>query len=310
MTELGGWITVTTDANRKVGACGKVRPDMELAIVDDDDNVLPAGTRGQIVARPRRPHVIFDGYHGRPDITLAKMSNLWFHTGDLGELDDDGFLTFHGRADEMIRRAGENVQPTDIEDIIAGMPGVREAVAVGVPDEIMGQEIKLVVVVQPGVELSAREVVDYATAKLPRFAQPRYVEILDKPLPRTSTQKIVRAAVRTFTRRSMTCSRPRHDGKAHHDGSPDVCTARFTALRYALRTSAGVVHERRARHWHHRPMIETHSVTTDYHPGIGGTAVAFYTPMLTYRAIESAIREDALCHRRRFASVTVSSRRS
>jgi acyl-CoA synthetase (AMP-forming)/AMP-acid ligase II len=196
MTELGGWITVTTGADRKVGACGKVRPDMELAIVDDDDNVLPARTRGQIVARPRRPHVIFSGYHGRPDITLAKTSNLWFHTGDLGELDEDGFLTFHGRADEMIRRAGENVQPTDIEDIIAGMRGVREVVAVGVPDEIMGQEIKLVVVVQPGAELSARDVVDYAKAELPRLAQPRYVEILETPLPRTSTQKIVRAAVR------------------------------------------------------------------------------------------------------------------
>jgi crotonobetaine/carnitine-CoA ligase len=196
MTELGGWITVTTDANRKVGACGKVRPDMELAIVDDDDNVQPAGTRGQIVARPLRPHVIFDGYHGRPEITLAKMSNLWFHTGDLGELDDDGFLLFHGRADEMIRRAGENVAPTDIEDVIAGMPGVREAVAVGVPDEVMGQEIKLVVVAHPGAEVTALDVIDYVKARLPRLAHPRYVEILDAPLPRTSTQKIMRAAVR------------------------------------------------------------------------------------------------------------------
>jgi acyl-CoA synthetase (AMP-forming)/AMP-acid ligase II len=196
MTELGGWITVSTKADRKVGACGKVRPDMELAIVDDGDNVLPPGSRGQIVARPRRPHVMFEGYHQRPATTLAKLSNLWFHTGDLGELDDDGFLTFHGRADEMIRRAGENVQPTDIEDIITGLSGVREAVAVGVPDEIMGQEIKLVVVAEPGSGLSFDDVLEYARAKLPRFAQPRYVEILETDLPRTSTQKIVRAAVR------------------------------------------------------------------------------------------------------------------
>lgn len=190
MTELGGWVTVTDAAGGKVGACGRPRPDVEIAIVDSADAVLGPGEIGQIVVRPREPSVIFDGYHGRPELTLAKLRNLWFHTGDLGEFDHDGYLHFHGRADDLIRRGGENIAPADIEAIVRLHPDVDEVAVVGVDDQVMGQEVKLVVVPRPGSEVDPADLADFLSGRVPKFAKPRYLEIR-QDLPRTPTQKIL-----------------------------------------------------------------------------------------------------------------------
>lgn len=212
MTEVGGWVTVTEAATAKIGACGRVRPDIELAIVDADDTVLSPGEIGQIVIRPLAPSVIFDGYNGQPELTLAKFGNLWFHTGDLGMLDHDGYLYFHGRADDMIRRGGENITPADIEAVVCEYPEVDEAAVVGVDDQVMGQEVKVVVVPRAGGTVEPGALADFLAERVPKFARPRYVEVR-RELPRTPTQKILVKELRNIDA-GVTDLRPRPTPKA------------------------------------------------------------------------------------------------
>lgn len=189
MTETGGWLTATRTGDRRTGTCGVVRPDMELSILGADDSAVPTGVVGEIAVRPLLPNVLFDGYHSRPELTLEKFRNLWFHTGDLGSVDSDGFLSFHGRADDQIRRGGENLQPAEIEAVISLHPRISEVAVVGVPDEVMGQEIKFVLVPDPDSAPCLSELEDYWQERLPRTAWPRYLE-LRTSLPKTPTQKI------------------------------------------------------------------------------------------------------------------------
>ncbi len=187
MTETGGWLTANRVGARRRGSCGTVRPDMQCAILDAEDEVLATGEIGQIAVRPSRPNVMFHAYHARPELTLQQWHNAWFHTGDLGELDADGYLYFRGRLDDVIRRGGENISPTDVEAVLSQHPLITEVAVVGVPDEVMGEEVKAVIVPLPGFDpLSVR---NHLQDRLPRFAWPRYVELREQ-LPKTPTQKI------------------------------------------------------------------------------------------------------------------------
>ena len=160
---------------------------MQVAVVDDDDELLPDTQIGEIVVRPQRPGVLFSGYYGRDDLTVARSGNLWFHSGDLGWFDVDGFLHFVGRKDHRIRRGGENIDPNDVEETLLHHPALREAAVVGVSDEVMGQEVKAVLVID--VPLDPTELADFLGDRLPRFAWPRFVEVRES-IPKTSTQKI------------------------------------------------------------------------------------------------------------------------
>jgi acyl-CoA synthetase (AMP-forming)/AMP-acid ligase II len=190
MTETGGYATISTREHRRRGACGRVRPDMQLAVVDDADRPVPPGQEGQIVLRPVEPHVMFSGYHRRAESTLASYGNLWFHTGDLGHLDEDGFLHFHARSTAIIRRGGQNISPSDVERALAMYPGVEEAAVVGVPDDVMGQEVKAVLVLESGCRLDVADLRSFLRAEIAAYAIPRYVEVVDR-LPKTATQKVL-----------------------------------------------------------------------------------------------------------------------
>ncbi|MET7994746.1 AMP-binding protein [Amycolatopsis sp. NPDC005232] len=194
MTETGGWVTANRSGQRRRGTCGTVRPDMDLAILDVNDVPVAPGEPGQICVRPREAFVLFDGYHGKAELTLQKFRNLWFHTGDMGAVDDEGYLVFHGRADDMIRRAGENVRPADVEAAIAEHPAVDEVAVVGVPDEVVGQEVRAVVV--PHGEFDPLGLPAFLDGKLPKFAWPRYISVRPA-LPKTATQKVRSALLRT-----------------------------------------------------------------------------------------------------------------
>jgi acyl-CoA synthetase (AMP-forming)/AMP-acid ligase II len=187
MTETGGWVTANrADAPRR-GSCGTVRPDMTMVIADDDDNPLPPGEVGQILVRNEIPSVLLDGYHNRPELTLAKFRNLWWHTGDAGRVDEDGYLYFLGRQDDVIRRGGENVSPADVEQVLIQHPLVDEVAVVGIPDPDLGQEIKAVVVPLPGFEPAS--LLPLCEELLPRLAWPRYVAQRSS-LPKTATHKV------------------------------------------------------------------------------------------------------------------------
>lgn len=189
MTEIGCFVVCNSLTDYRMDTCGKARSDMEVAIVDSDDRLLDPGAQGEIVVRPREPYVIMSGYYKQPELTLQASGNLWFHTGDRGSLDLDGFLHFHGRLKELIRRGGEMISPVEIETKLRGMPGVLDCAVVGVADPLQGEEVKVVIVA--GKEMTAGAVVAFLADKVPRYMVPRYVEFM-AAIPKTETQKIQR----------------------------------------------------------------------------------------------------------------------
>lgn len=189
MTEVGGWVSGSTAAERRLGACGRVRPDMDVRILDADDVPLPAGARGEIAVRPAAPNVILMGYYRKAEEFAKASRNFWFHTGDMGSFDADGYLHFHGRAKEIIRRGGEMIAPDELEQHLRKLDGVADCAVVAVPDPIMGDEIKAVVVAAAGFDLAA--IRPHLAAYVPAYMLPRYAERIAQ-IPRTQTQKILR----------------------------------------------------------------------------------------------------------------------
>jgi acyl-CoA synthetase (AMP-forming)/AMP-acid ligase II len=193
MTEVGGWTCGNTVAASRFGSVGLPRDDMEIRVVGADDRPLPPGEVGEILVRPREPDVILMGYYKKPQQTLDSMRNLWFHTGDLGSFDEDGYLYYRGRSKELIRKSGEMISPVEIETCLLRMPGVKDCAVVPVPDPITGDEIKAVVVVDDALEeaLEHATVLAYLRERLAPFMLPRYLEF-SALVPRTETEKIQR----------------------------------------------------------------------------------------------------------------------
>lgn len=189
MTEIGGWVSCNTEAEYKLGTCGRLRGSMDVRIFDDDDRELPAGTPGEIVVRSKEPNIILSGYYKKPDAWVQCTRNLWFHTGDRGKFDREGFLYFLGRSKELIRRAGEMISPVEIESKLRILPGVEDCAVVGVPDAILGEEIKAVVVMSEPADPGA--LINHLASLLPGFMLPRYLEFATA-IPKTETEKVQR----------------------------------------------------------------------------------------------------------------------
>jgi acyl-CoA synthetase (AMP-forming)/AMP-acid ligase II len=196
MSETGGWNTMNLPVHEKFGGnVGKVREGFDVRVFDGEDNELPAGTAGEIVIRPNKPFLMFNGYYKRHEETIRDFRNLWFHTGDMGMTDEDGYFYFLGRMKENIRRGGENISPLEIDKVILEHPAVSEVAAVGVSDEIMGEEIKVYIVTKPGESVSAEEIISICQQRLASFMVPRYVEFTSA-LPKTGSEKIQRGELK------------------------------------------------------------------------------------------------------------------
>jgi len=189
MTEVGGWTTANTVDEFRFGSCGKPRADLELRVVDTDDRPVPQGQTGEIVVRPRDPDTILLGYYKKPEQMLESCRNLWFHSGDLGYFDEDGFMYYLGRKKELIRKSGEMISPVEIETVLRRMGAVADCAVVAVPDPVTGDEIKAVIVAQG--EIDAMLVHTFLADKLARFMLPRYIEFV-AAIPKTETEKIQR----------------------------------------------------------------------------------------------------------------------
>nr|WP_238391590.1 MULTISPECIES: AMP-binding protein [unclassified Mycolicibacterium] len=177
-TECDG-VAMDSIEQRRRGAAGRTHDAIEVQVVDENDRPVPVGQTGEILYRPRRPHFTALGYWRRPEATIEAWRNLWFHTGDSGHLDDDGFLYFDGRRTDSFRRRGENISVWELEHSLNTAPGVRECVAIAVRDEHGGEdEIKVFVV--PDVDsLVLEEFIEHCRTVLPRFAVPRYLTLTD-----------------------------------------------------------------------------------------------------------------------------------
>src|SRR3954454_19554774 len=190
MTETGPTIAASWAA-RRAGAAGLPTPWYEAKVVDEHDVEVPAGVTGEIVVRPKLPFVMMERYWGNDAATLASMRNLWFHTGDNAYRDEDGYFWFVARGTDSIRRRGENVSAWEVERVLADHPELLEAAVYGVPSELGGQEVMLACVRRPESEITAEELLDFCTGKMPHFAVPRYVRFMDK-LPRSHAQRVLK----------------------------------------------------------------------------------------------------------------------
>lgn len=179
-----------------LASVGQALPGYELRIVNEHDAPVPPGTMGEIVVRSSEPCAIMRGYDGDAAATLAAWRDLWFHTGDAGFLDAEDNLYFVGRLRDVMRVRGEHVSAFEVEEVFAEAEGVLEVAAIAVPAELGGDDVKVVVVRRPGAKVDPAALIAHAEAKLPRFAVPRYVELVDA-LPKTETNKVRKNVLRT-----------------------------------------------------------------------------------------------------------------
>jgi carnitine-CoA ligase len=199
MTEVTVPVWQPLDEPLRVGCCGRVRDEhFELRVVHPDTDVeVETGHTGELVVRPRAPWTIMAGYLRNPEATLQAWRNLWFHSGDLGYVDEDGYVYFVDRAKERIRRRAENISSYDIEAAALTHPLVTECAAVGVPSEFEGDDdIQLYVILAPGTDLAPEELLAHLAGQLPHFMVPRYLTFVSE-LARTPTGKAQKAALRT-----------------------------------------------------------------------------------------------------------------
>jgi crotonobetaine/carnitine-CoA ligase len=188
MTEIGIPVHVRVD-DRRPGSCGKPMDIYELKLVNENDEEVPPGKTGEIVFRPRVPYVMMSEYYRMPEKTLEVYRNLWFHSGDLGRKDEDGYFYFVDRKKDALRRRGENISSFEVERAINSHPKVFESAAVAVKSELAEDEVKICVVLKGGEALTPEELIAYASERMPYFAVPRYVEFMNE-LPKTPTERI------------------------------------------------------------------------------------------------------------------------
>lgn len=181
------------EGKRRREAVGKpLLPDVHhLRIASENDEPLPAGQIGEITLQSP---ALMAGYYKDPDATARALRGGWLHTGDLGYLDEDGFLYFAGRKKEMIRRAGENIAPGEIETVLSEHPAVQEAIVVGVPDPVREEEVKACIILREGrsdADVPPASIIEHCVERLAAFKVPRYVEYR-RDFPRTPATLRVR----------------------------------------------------------------------------------------------------------------------
>lgn len=184
--------------HEKLGSAGKAIPGVTLEIVGPDAQVLPPRTTGEIVARGDN---IMRGYWRDPEQTARVLRPSGLHTGDLGWMDEDGYLYIVGRQSEMIKSGAHRISPREIEDVIEGVDGVRECAVVGVPDEQLGQAILAIVAPQDGREIDRQVLLRACLEELPRYKLPAHV-LAVVALPRTPAGKVARAELLELWRQS------------------------------------------------------------------------------------------------------------
>jgi crotonobetaine/carnitine-CoA ligase len=176
--------------------CGVARPNALVRIVDANDREQPNGTPGELLVRDEQAWMISPGYLNNAAATLQSWRNLWFHTGDLAKMDDEGYVYFADRISERIRRRAENVSSFEIEAAALSHPSITECAAVGVPSEFESDDdIKLTLVLQKGEILSPEDLMTYLIPLLPHFMVPRYLEYVNE-LARTPTGKIMKGTLK------------------------------------------------------------------------------------------------------------------
>jgi crotonobetaine/carnitine-CoA ligase len=193
----------------RVGSCGKQRPGFQVRLVDEHDREVVTGEIGELIVRSDRPWLLSQGYLGDPAATVRAWRNGWFHTGDALRADEDGYLYFHDRYKDVLRRRGENISSFEVERDVAAFPGIAEVACVAEPGEFGGDdEVKVFVVTDPGVELDYARLVEFLCDRMTYFMVPRYVEVVDE-LPKTPSLRVRKHLLRERGNSTATWDRVR-----------------------------------------------------------------------------------------------------
>jgi Acyl-CoA synthetases (AMP-forming)/AMP-acid ligases II len=180
------------DRKRKFGSVGYPLPHVEVKIVDDNDRTLGPNEHGEICAKG---HCVMKGYWNNPEGTRAAIRDGWLHTGDIGMLDEEGYLYIFDRKKDMIICGGYNIYPVELEDVLYENPKVLEAAVVGIPDKAMGEIPKAFIVLKSGEKADEKEIMDFVKDRLAKYKKLRAVEFLDV-IPKGPTGKILRRSLR------------------------------------------------------------------------------------------------------------------
>ena len=180
------------DQMKRLASAGIPRTDVEVKIVDSNDDALPPGEMGEIVTRS---DLVMRGYWRDPEATAETLRNGWLHTGDVGYIDESGYLFLMDRSKDLIISGGENIYPREIEEVIVQHPAVREVAVIGVPDPVWGESIKAVVSLLPESEVAEMDLIDFCTNHIARYKRPKSVDFLEE-LPKNNYGKILKRELR------------------------------------------------------------------------------------------------------------------
>jgi long-chain acyl-CoA synthetase len=193
LTECAGALTVTPIEENRLGRTGIPIPDTVVKVVDPDGVELPRGETGEVIARGP---TIMKGYLGNPEATAETIKDGWLYTGDMGVMDEDGFLQIVDRKKDMILVSGFNVYPNEIEDVIARLDGVVEVGVIGVPNEKTEESVKAFVV-SSNPELTAEQVITHCRESLTNYKRPKQVEFVAE-IPKSPVGKVLRRNLRNL----------------------------------------------------------------------------------------------------------------
>ena len=198
LTETTGAITYLPpeDHDEKVPdrlkSCGKAMHGVEIRAVDANGNEVATGEVGEIVTRSPQNML---GYWNQPEATRRAIRNDWFHTGDAGYFDKDGYIYIYDRVKDMIISGGENIYPAEVESVLFSHPAVADVAVIGVPDDKWGEAVKAIIVKRSGAEVTPEELITFARQRIAGYKAPRSIDFVET-LPRTPTGKILKRELR------------------------------------------------------------------------------------------------------------------
>jgi fatty-acyl-CoA synthase len=197
------------DSLRKRECVGPPVPFLEVRIVDDRDRDVPVGEMGELVCRG--PNVM-KGYYKDRKATKEALKGGWFHTGDLGRMDEEGYVYIVDRKKDMIVSGGENIYPREIEELLYHHPKIQDGAVIGIPDPMWGESVKAFVVLKNGEPMKEEEVIEYCKSHLASYKKPKTVEFMES-LPRNPSGKVLKTLLREQSR----------DRKGSTGGDPKGC---------------------------------------------------------------------------------------
>ena len=192
-TEASPVVSLNVPEKRKLGTVGSALPGVEIAIWDDNKSPVGIDVVGEIMVRGEN---VMQGYYNLPDETAKTITQEWLHTGDLGKMDAEGFVTITGRKKDLIISAGENIYPREIEEVLAQHPKVKEVAVIGVKDEVRGEVPKAFVIAREGMTADEKELRQFCRENLAGYKVPKHIELVPD-LPRTPTGKVLKRMLPT-----------------------------------------------------------------------------------------------------------------